>query len=1132
MDNPTSEHPTDETLNRIGLGALDEESAGVVNAHLEKCALCREHLAAISITGFPMSGQEATASIRLRSVPAQPAGTITYNEPSPSGSPQAEASPSDFATHPDYELKRELGRGGMGVVYLVHNKLMGRDEVLKVMGRHIIDNPGVFERFLREIRAVAKLRHDNIVTAYSAVRLGESIAFAMEYVEGLDLSKLVRAKGPLPVVFACNFASQVALGLQHAHEEGLVHRDIKPGNLMLTRKGKKATVKVLDFGLAKVTRDESFVETLTQEGQALGTPDFIAPEQITNAQTVDIRADIYSLGATLYFLLTGRPPFKASSLYDMFKAHIYSEPDPLIIVRPEVPPELAAVVARMMSKDPSRRFQTPRAVADSLELFFREGRATFKSPEAVFSSSGGLNAPRPPGEPTMEAIPEGSAGVPGAQAGKANASTTPEVRWESLIAFRGDDDPEEQSLAVSEPTRQPAWVWPSIAVGVLMVGLLVGYLVLVSRVKADRGELVFDGLPDDAVVAIDGSLVEVERPESEGPARVSVAAGEHSVKVELKGDEVAGEEVTINAGDQKWLRVRLLPNVGDRPEKDSGLAEKPKPSEVAATQTTAAATPPQPLAPPPSVDPPKNPDVLYADTFDKTESGWSQQDPELARNAGEPYHYGYANGVWFNSGSGSAEWSQGCPYHVESEFQLMVVGRVLDATPESRGRWTIHVRPTDLKRRGFQIGIERNGVFALGPSFWDKTALPSDPRVGPIVIRGFRPGTEFNTLVLRVKKRQVQILCNGIEVCPPVSYDWDLTSSSIDFGVDGYKGSYRAEFDQIEIKKLARETTGQIARADSLQPGSIWLADPGNFTFTILEREGERIKARFLVGGQVREIHGTIKEGRLHWLARDVKVISGKPGGDHEGEIKGDEVLMSGSNSEGSVAGKFTLKLSKPSPVDKPASPGTRTPNLLFLDEFDDPLTGWDHENPKEPEAGIHRHGYFNGVFFLSDFVEEGVSYRSYPCVRDFGGDFQVNVSGRVLDATPDSRGFWTVHLIPRAPGLRGLQVGLDRSGVLMLEPSFWNKDDGAGDPRMGPISARKFQRGNKFNTLTLRVKKRQVEILVNSVRVAPIALFGWDLTPATLHLGLNVARGSTRAEFDRIEVKEILSEQVADQKH
>ena len=175
----------------------------------------------------------------------------------------------------------------MGVVYLAHNKWMGRDEVLKVMGRHIMERPGVLERFQREIRAVAKLRHPNIVTAYHATQVGESLIFAMEYVKGYDLAQLVKGQGPLPVALACNFVYQAALGLQHAHEEGLVHRDIKPGNLMLGRKGEKPMVKVLDFGLARATREQKVDTALTSEGQTMGTPDFIAPEQILDAATAD-----------------------------------------------------------------------------------------------------------------------------------------------------------------------------------------------------------------------------------------------------------------------------------------------------------------------------------------------------------------------------------------------------------------------------------------------------------------------------------------------------------------------------------------------------------------------------------------------------------------------------------------------------------------------------------------------------------------------------------------------------------------------------------------------------------------------------------------------------------------------------
>ena len=253
----------------------------------------------------------------------------------------------------------------MGLVFLAHNHIMGRDEVLKLISRDIIDNPGVLDRFLREIRAVARLRHPNIVAAYSAFRAGGSLVFAMEYVEGLDLARMVKAKGPMPVSHACSFIHQAALGLQHAHKAGMVHRDIKPGNLMLTREGGRAIIKVLDFGIAKAGREQEVLDPgpdgvgrelnrssdLTAFGQMMGTPDFIAPEQIVDAQKADIRADIYSLGCTLYYLLSGRPPFEGATL-DVLRAHRSTEAQPLNLVRSEVPAELADVVAKMMAKKP------------------------------------------------------------------------------------------------------------------------------------------------------------------------------------------------------------------------------------------------------------------------------------------------------------------------------------------------------------------------------------------------------------------------------------------------------------------------------------------------------------------------------------------------------------------------------------------------------------------------------------------------------------------------------------------------------------------------------------------------------------------------------------------------------------
>ena len=210
----------------------------------------------------------------------------------------------------------------------------------------------------------------------------------MEYIDGEDLAKMVKSRGPLPVVHACYFIYQAALGLQHAHERGMVHRDIKPANLIFAIEGKKGVVKVLDFGLAKVTSEGQTDSGLTREGQMLGTPDYIAPEQIRDAQSADIRADIYSLGCTFYYLLTGGPPFRGDHLWDLYQAHFSMEAGPLNLVRPEVPVELAAVVAKMMAKEPGRRFQTPGEVAQALTPFFKKGNAASMGPKSEVSQAG------------------------------------------------------------------------------------------------------------------------------------------------------------------------------------------------------------------------------------------------------------------------------------------------------------------------------------------------------------------------------------------------------------------------------------------------------------------------------------------------------------------------------------------------------------------------------------------------------------------------------------------------------------------------------------------------------------------------------------------------------------------------
>ena len=235
----------------------------------------------------------------------------------------ASALPAELANHPDYEIVRELGAAAWASSFCAQPH-SGAGRGPQSHGSADRRPTRCHGPVLGQDRAVAKLRHPNIVNAYSAFRSGASFVFAMEYVRGLDLRKVVTRAGPMPVGHACYYVHKAALGLQHAHEEGMVHRDIKPSNLMLSHQKDRAVIKVLDFGLAKAnsehytrgTRsDEPKLEgelanRLTLSGYMLGTPDFAAPEQIVDARNADIRADIYSLGCTLYYLLSGRPPFE------------------------------------------------------------------------------------------------------------------------------------------------------------------------------------------------------------------------------------------------------------------------------------------------------------------------------------------------------------------------------------------------------------------------------------------------------------------------------------------------------------------------------------------------------------------------------------------------------------------------------------------------------------------------------------------------------------------------------------------------------------------------------------------------------------------------------------------------------
>jgi len=249
---------------------------------------------------------------------------------------------------------------------------MERTVAIKVINKELILAAGVVERFHREVKAAARLAHPNVVQAFDAEKAGELHFLVLEFIDGVTLEALVKRDGPLPVEQACDYVRQAALGLAHAAAQGLVHRDIKPQNIMVTPQGQ---VKVMDFGLASINAERAGEGGLTELGQGLGTPDYMAPEQIRDARSADARADIYSLGCTLYFLLTGRPPFPQGNATQKFAAHLELQPERLSALCPELPAGLVQIIDKMMAKDPTHRYQTAAAVVAAVEPFCGPSKA-------------------------------------------------------------------------------------------------------------------------------------------------------------------------------------------------------------------------------------------------------------------------------------------------------------------------------------------------------------------------------------------------------------------------------------------------------------------------------------------------------------------------------------------------------------------------------------------------------------------------------------------------------------------------------------------------------------------------------------------------------------------------------------
>jgi serine/threonine protein kinase/formylglycine-generating enzyme required for sulfatase activity len=358
-----------------------------------------------------------------------------------------------------YRLLQRLGEGGMGQVFTARHVRMDRVVALKVIHKENLGSAKAVQRFTQEARAAARLSHPNIVVAHDADAVGDRHFLAMEHVEGTDLAKLVKQSGPLPVAQACEFARQAALGLQHAHERGVVHRDIKPSNLMLAHGAPPATpvVKILDFGVARFESEAAPGTRLTRLGTMVGTVDFISPEQADNARKADIRADIYSLGCSLFYLLTGKVPFPGEDAVTKVVARLVDKPPSPRAIRPDMPQALESVLAKMMARDPGQRYQTPAEAAAALEPFARVERS-------------GLTPSRQP-PPKANETP----------AGIATAATVLAGPADKVPAVDRAPVARAQPLMKMAPRTRPAGArrhWPlfAAAAGIVFVAVLVGVL--------------------------------------------------------------------------------------------------------------------------------------------------------------------------------------------------------------------------------------------------------------------------------------------------------------------------------------------------------------------------------------------------------------------------------------------------------------------------------------------------------------------------------------------------------------------------------------------------------------------------------------------------------------------------------
>jgi serine/threonine protein kinase len=1111
-------HPADALLNDYLSGRLSEADALGIHRHLAVCPECHQKYSSLY----------SAASMALQTIQRDTSATPSTAQvvPAPIANAGGDQSvPDELKAMGTHDRIEELGRGGMGVVYRARNIMMDRLEVLKLLSKRMLGNPDNAERFLREIRAAGRLSHPNLVTAYSAGQYGDLLVFAMEYIPGDNLSDHVKKNGPCDVAVACEIVCQVAAGLQHAFEKGMVHRDIKPGNLMLLKDGSKTVIKILDFGLAKATSDTdtSSAHDLTGAGKMLGTPDYIAPEQTLDATRADIRADIYSLGCTLYFLLTGRPPFQGKTLYELLQKHHTAVAPLLHTLRSDVPIGLSNVVHKMMAKNPDHRYATPTEVIREIRTVMRGG-VPVGNPTVVQPMPAPVANPAP--VPTMPALPIAATPTIVPQRAETQAADP----WGAATELDDDDSRTSKSSgsrsrskpptkSVPKTLRKPQksqTKWPIVVslLGLLVVAAVIGLAAGGAfSSKAKFGTVSFDLQNPflDYDVFIGEQKQEITRIERTGTVELKLKPGAYEIEVRKpgyaplsQGISVEGNKVTRFTGKLQ-VQAKAAANVG------GGVASK-------------NSLPPNPAANPVPVWETKTVWELRGHTSNVLSVAYSADGTRIATGSGDRTVFvldannwgalhqltGHMNAIWglafFQDGSRivTGSWDQTARIWDAktgaSLFELKGHTGPVTSVAVSPDGSRIATASNDLtvKIWNANTGLELRELkghtgFVMSVAFSpdgsrllsgsdDRTAKIWDVETGRSLLE-FRGHTR--------SLRSVAFHPNGKQIAT-ASEDrtvrlWDVNSGGVLQELKGHTGWVMSVAFRSDGNRIVTGSDDKTIR--------IWDAITGDSVAELKGHTTSVMCVAFNPDGS-RIVSGSSENFARVWIAKTAEDIKGEPV----------------PNPPAGTAKPPEKEL--PSIAPDPASWTPRT-----APRFGATLKLFETEFIREdPDARVTGLGPMNGHFTIAC---RELQTRTSP-VFDAPKNCAIVLQGR-LRGSDLSQGLWGISIVGDNDPFP-LHIGLSGDKKLYVDTGLFAKDE-IVTPRYQPYRVMPCRAGEEYNSLMIVMNEGELSIYVNGEEARPMLKLNRKYFPGKISVLGKRWGGNTplTAEIDRLAVYSIV---------